>query len=386
MRAVILGRLAAAFLLASIATPGLAQVTNVEGSIADGSQVRIVGSGFGTKPHGAKPYAFFDFGKGESRSSQYSRNSLHEPVMGVLDGKVVASGRSAAWRCKIDPQQLGSEPGSQYDCWAGDGRFGDSLGMPINSAARDFYIFSRVNFNWNGSDAYARRSSWNLKGFRFWGDTNLYLFGAGQTGDADGSVRTVNEYGAAGADVSYPEPVSRWGLRKNTWKVEENFVRQSSANNATDGSWTARSDRVLLGPYTPGSSGNLGSIVNMRTRKERPFSKLAWHQMQYHGFTVADDKYIAYDVVYIDDSWARVVVTDSATWDDGVATSFQELQIPVAWTDTAITAVLRRGVLGELNGRYLYVFNASGQPVSRTGFRLGGGSVPVPRAPQLTVE
>lgn len=373
-------RMGLSLVLAFATTAAVAQVRAVEGTVSDGAQVRIVGSGFGTKPFGAKPYAFWDFGKGESRSSQYSRNAWHEPVIGVLDAAVVANRRAAAWRCKIDTAQVGSEPGSQYDCWAGDGRYGDQLGMQLNTSARDYYLFSRLYYNWDGADAYARRSNWNLKGFRFWGDTNLYVFGAGQSSDPDGSVRTVLEGGTPGADVSYPAPISRFGIKKNVWRVEEHFVRQSSANNATDGLWRARSDRVLTGPYTSGSAGNLGEIVNMRTRTSAPFNKLAWHQAQYHGFQVGDGKYIAYDVVYIDDSWARVIVTDSATWSDTAATTAQEIQIPMTWSDGAIDVVLRAGVLGSLTGKYLYVFKADGSPVSLSGFALGPAA-PAPNPP-----
>lgn len=375
MRASGSGGLAAALLLASLANVAFAQVTNVEGQIADGNQVRIVGSGFGTKPHGAKPYAYFDFGKGIAQSSQYSRNAWHQPVIGVLDVAVKAPNRSGAWRCKIDPQQPGSDGGSQYDCWAGDARYGDSLGMQLNTAARDLYIYTRMLFNWDGADAYARRSDWNMKGYRLWGDTSFYMFGGGQTNEPNGSMRSGLGGGLPGYDISYPEPVSQFGMQKNQWRVEENFVRQSSANGATDGLWTARVNGRLLGAYTSGGAGNLGSIPNMRTRTSRPYDKLAWHQMQYHGFTVADGKFIAYDTVYIDDSWARVVVSEAAAWTDNATVAY-EIQVPVSWSNNAIDLMLRSGTLGNLGGRYLYVFKADGQPVSASGFKLGGPASP----------
>jgi hypothetical protein len=355
-----------------------AQIRSIEGTIADGAQIRLVGSGFGTKPFGAKPYAFFDFGKGQGQSSALSRNSWHAPVNGVLDGAVVAPGRSAAWRCKLDPTQPGSDSGSLYDCWAGDGRYGDVTGMQLNTEARDYYIFARLYYNWDGADAYARRSDWNIKGFRFWGDTSFYVLGAGQTNAPDGATRSGLAGGTPGYDISYPEPVGTFGIQKNAWRVQENFVRQSSANGATDGYWTARVNRVLLGSYTSGGAGNIGDIPNMRTRTSKPFDKLAWHQMQYHGFTTADGKYIAYDTVYIDDSWARVVATDSSTWSDKTETSAYELQVPVSWADGAIDVVLRKGVLGALDGKYLYVFRSDGSLVSSNGFRISGAPAPLP--------
>lgn len=43
----------------AVATGAQAQVTGISGSVADHQVVTISGSGFGTKPNGAKPYAFF---------------------------------------------------------------------------------------------------------------------------------------------------------------------------------------------------------------------------------------------------------------------------------------------------------------------------------------
>ena len=53
--------------------------------------------------------------------------------------------------------------------------------------------------------------------------------------------------------------------------------------------------------------------------------------------------------------------------------------MPVSWSANRIDVVLRKGALGSLSGKYVYVFNASGSPVSTSGFPLaGGGTAPPP--------
>jgi hypothetical protein len=342
-----------------------AQVTSIQGSIADGQQISLIGSNFGTKPNGAKPYAFFDFGRGQAAADANSRTAWGAPDMGVLDSSPVAPGSTRAWKYRIGTDR--------YDVYSGDG--GNGTRFIPKPQGRDLYFFYRIYFNWNGTDAYAKQSDWNFKGFRIWGDTsnnNIYMPGYGQVSDASGSPRAYMEYtGTPGADVLYPSPDTVHGLRKNEWKVEELFLRQSSSTGVGDGLWRMASNGR--------SSGSIQNLVTSSSSYPSRLQNLYWHQDERVGFAAGDGKFFAYDVVYIDDSFARVVVTGNSTWNDGAETAL-EIQVPVAWSTNRIDIVLRKGALGSLSGKYAYVFNSSGNLVSQSGFSLGGGA-PQPNPP-----
>ena len=69
------------------------------------------------------------------------------------------------------------------------------------------------------------------------------------------------------------------------------------------------------------------------------------------------DAFRYFDDLYVDTTWSRVVLADSA---DYSAASVVEPQIPSAWSDASITAQANLGRLTCPATAYLFVFDASG--------------------------
>ena len=74
--------------------------------------------------------------------------------------------------------------------------------------------------------------------------------------------------------------------------------------------------------------------------------------------------FIWVDDVYIDTSWARVMLGNKPNYD---ACTDIEIQVPVKWSSNFITITLNRGALSPCNTYYLYVFDENGN-VNTDGF------------------
>jgi hypothetical protein len=345
----------AASVLSAVAN---AQVTGIQGTIGDHKEVTVVGSGFGSKPNGAKPYAFFEFGRNQSSASSYSRTAWGSPSLGGLTTSGVAPNSSAAWQYNI-----GGDGGDVYS-----GKNASGTRFKPAPGGRDLYVYYRLYLNWDGSDAANARSDWNLKGFRMWAnDTSAPDIVVGYADDqADGNPRVFAE-NTMGNSVY----LSGQGILKNQWKVEEIMLRQSSSRGAADAFWQMTSNGKASSTYP--------NLVTSTSSYPGPYTDLFWHQSERSGFGSSAGKFIAYDLVYIDDSWARVVVSDSATWT--TSGSKVEIQVPMTWSDTKIQLLLRQGALSSLSGKYLYVVNSSGKPVSNNGYPVAAGGAAPAAAP-----
>ncbi len=339
----------------AVAAGAQAQVTGISGSVADHQVVTISGSGFGTKPNGAKPYAFFEFGRGQASASSYSRTAWGAPASGVFNSTMAAPNSKGSWEYRI-----GVDNGDVYSGGGGAGtRF------TPGPAGRDLYVYYRLYMNWDGVDQANARSDWNLKGFRMWSkDTTVPDLVLGYAdSQTDGNPRVLAE------DTMN---TTLWlsgvqGIIKNSWKVEEITMRQSSSVGSADAFWQLTSNGINSPTYS--------NLVTRTSSYPGPYTDLFWHQSERTGFGSSSGKFIAYDLVYIDDSWARVVVTNSSTWNTSSGVKV-EIQVPVTWSNNQIQFLVRQGALDSLSGKYLYVINSSGTPVSTKGFPLTGGSAP----------
>jgi hypothetical protein len=197
-------------------------------------------------------------------------------------------------------------------------------------------------------------TAYNLKGFRIWatvtgtdGHDNNFIFAAvGQSPSAHGVPRLTAEY--TGGHVGYVYNVSPINP-KNTWQTQECFLKQSSGVNVADAQvWMTNG----------GAATTRYSFVSMDTDNANPYRDLAWHQVQSGVFPVGSGYFLGYDVVYVDDSWCRVMVTSSPTWSE--VSQVAEIQIPTAWAAGSITATLRQGEFTSLSGKYLYVVKSDG--------------------------
>lgn len=132
------------------------------------------------------------------------------------------------------------------------------------------------------------------------------------------------------------------------WNTEEWLYRRSSPDVA-DGRLAFRMNNENWGDHNPTVTrtatdsgittfGMYDDLTNVPAGPETP----EW--------------WIGYRDLYYDDTWARVVIGNAATYN---ACTRTEIQIPVAWSDTEISVIPNAGQFEDLSGLWVYVFNAA---------------------------
>jgi len=130
--------------------------------------------------------------------------------------------------------------------------------------------------------------------------------------------------------------------------------------------------------------GILGYRLNNNTRRDWATNRASFDA--YHNFPYTDiyvdnfshnhplgngPDYYYVDDVYIDTTWARVMIGDELNFDD--CTSL-EIQIPIAWNSGTgeISITLNQGAMDSLEGKYLFVIDSTNTP--STGYLLSESS------------
>ncbi len=247
------------------------------------------------------------------------------PGHGSLITDPIAPGSSAAWQHLVD---LSYHQDTYVE------------GLDINPP--DLYVFTRMYFNFDGHEAFVARESyagdscatnaeacWNQKGWRLWHEwTHDWLMGYG-----DDSVEGNPRWGFGVQDGG---TIWDGSIYPHAWHTQDVMVHQSSGVDVPDAwsqvSFNGRGQRVI---ERRSSTSNY----------PEPLTRLYWFQVERTGWTESDGKFYAYDIVYIDDSFCRIVMTDQPTWDDGIEHRV-EIQIPLDWMSEAVTFRVRRPFAG----------------------------------------
>jgi len=197
----------------------------------------------------------------------------------------------------------------------------------------------------------------NLKTNRMWSDffgggapwgNNIYIGYQGAEGINSG--RTFNEYtnvqGATRGFSFYPRV---WHTDQIVYKTSDLDVQNGIFSYVRDGVSVWSENR------------------RWRTNdSERPnkYNQIVFDQVS--NGTGSGPLYIYYDDIYIDKTWARVMLCESQTWAE---CKQHEIQIPVVWSDKEITLNVNFGDLNPDVSAYVYVVDESGA-VNQNGVKL----------------
>jgi hypothetical protein len=314
-----------------------AGITGVTGSVSDRSTITISGSGFGTKPNGAKPFLYWN--PGATASTNLDPNS-----------RMTAWEDAPQWGSILRNQMAPNSVASYEVSVATTGSEAIIDGFAFTSDR--LYLFNKWRVNFDGQQAYAQRADWNMKGWRWWYDDFSHdIVNGFADNEVNGNPRYYMENTSSGPSYA------GMGLPTNAWMTEEWQMVQGDMDVSNANLKVFQNGKQTVNYADKSRTSGYPSKYN----------KLFSHQME--RVSGPSTWKLWYDIVYVDDSWARVVVSDQPTWNTGASQGI-EIQIPTAWSDTSITVVLRQGAFSSLAGKYLYVIGTSGQPVSTTGFQL----------------
>lgn len=319
-------------------------ISSVSGTPSKGQVLTIRGSGFGTKSP-VKPLWYFPFGDGtRGTHPTLSRNQSTSAINGVLG------------------QRSEAAPGSPYvlyyDYQAGAVAMGpDTLSLNSSDVA---YAFWKSKFNMpkrGGPDVF------NYKLVRIFAQGYKQNVYSGENVMIP-EYTAVNNYTNCAECADYSLSGQEW--QEDKWLTDE-VVYRTSGIDASDGQvWYFRN----------------GFKTNKRTYRLRTsempqkYTGITFSHF-YRGLQSGDLGFM--DIVYVDDTWARVVVSDKPTMSDS-QNSAREIQIPVAWADNEIQVSFRAGALPTSSPMYLYIYSADGQR-NLSGYPINCSNCTLPNPP-----
>jgi len=319
-------------------------INSVSGTISNGSSITISGSGFGTKTTPA-PWVWDNFEDG-------------------TNANLVGTSPKGIW-------QEYYSVGTTYPKYSTTAAYAGSLGAKKTTAQAEEFVsygasglnsdemYYSIMFKWtedvindSGAEPVMKLTRLNTQGDFYSPQPSIYT--TLRTGTGNGWT-----YGDArnGTGDLYNEPFLLY-VTLNTWHRIEVYWKLSTAGVA-NGKVEFYIDNVEK------EDGLWDNVITRATGYANQKSdNFLLPMMQSLGSTNIYSFYA--DDVYVDRTRARVEVCNTATWS---ARTRCEIQIPSAWSDTAITFTGNQGTSSNFSNSYLYVIDKNGN-VNSNGYRL----------------
>jgi hypothetical protein len=320
------------------AAPQITDVSAPQGFV-HGATITISGQQFGTKSP-AKPYLWAPFDGslapsplGIVTSWTANQGMTLAQSEGIIGGAAKGNAGSGPWTLRVD-----------------------ATGFAWNDPNQKLYLHKHVKRTFDVSSV-------NWKTFRIWSTdfTTPDMYISVHNGSIN--VEGISNSGGwmYGGDDSKK---SEWMGPINQWFTEEYLLKANSSNSSADATFEVfvSGKRVGWLPYTDYSTKTL----SLRTSdSQRMIINFPVHFVVANATLPAGSTVWA-DNVYMDTTWARVMIGNAPTWN---ASTQREIQIPTAWSSTSLSVVLNQGRLADLRNGYLYVIDANGN-VNANGYPL----------------
>lgn len=313
------------------AESGFTLIDNEDGTFT----INDAQSRFGTKPNAALPVWFFDFGSGSDQP--HPTLSRQQKVVGWNSacGPTTAVSRANATHSMTIDADADLGPVNTSD---------KELTLPANPGGK-YYRYYDVYNDFLGSEIPANH---NFKTHR-WQSVNTQ-----DTPDLPYTINTLNSsyrfyFNGDGGGVYDSILYSANQMTTKRWRTEEEYHRVSSAPGATD---------AVMHGILDGEQKFVRANVDSHNGYDPSSDDYRWDHYKLGNFAVAwsapgVSPWRA-NVLYIDDSWCRVYITDKATWNTAEQKAM-EIQVPTNWLASALTFHKRNGQFSSLSGKHLWV-------------------------------
>lgn len=335
------------------------RITGLSGEPSHGLEVTISGQDFGTKSP-ARPY-FWAPMEGSADPSPLGLvtrwSSIERMAYGAREGidgggALVSVDSSGTWTANVNAEGFSwSDPGQKM--------------YLFRKLKHNFSIFDPVHINW--------------KSWRVWGNVQ-------STGRVTSAMDGVwNGTFAMDHDVEsgqglYPiDPRPAFG-NVGQWNTNEILMRSNTnANGYGDGFFQYRTNGRTTGevPYQAYDGTRHFKLWDAQTNPQLQRNYIV-HGVRANHTMSPSDRYWATDV-YLDTTWARVMIGDAPTLD---ASTHLEIQIPIAWSATAITVVLNTRTFPADKPSYLFVIDQNNNASQGYAF----GTPPPKPPPSISVQ
>ena len=338
-----------------------ASVTSVSGAVTQGNTVQISGSNFGTHSlevewlgnaieQGADGSDFSKAGWDNNwgwSNAKYTSGAIHS---GSKSLKVIVDSPSGLY----------------------NGIFSFQLANPVKADGTLYVTW------WVRKDNQDNTGQWKM--LRLSGNKTivdgaqeLVLFNWNPY-NGGGSKQIVLDPGTSNDQTRWPGD-TYFAFGDNNWYRQELVIKASSLNQNNGTATLTRYDNVSVNSYSAGA--NLRTHVN----SSDTYSYVIWQNYVGNGLQTAN---IWFDDVYIQPTAARVELCDAPSWG---ARTHCEIQVPTAWSGTAITIKANTGSFTNGKPAYLYVLDAGGN-VNASGYpvTIGGSSAVLAAPSNLRVQ
>ena len=312
-------------------------INTVTGDISSGTTLILKGSGF-TEKSNPEPLFWWkaDFGVAPSPLGRLKTWSDSTRFGGNFSTAIVA-------------------PGSQRSVGKNHSGGGAALSR-VDFDSDRLYFFRKtyedfdVTKNWVYKTG-TNLKTFNFKTFRFWSNERNNMFAA-----THGPRTNEYHFELANTDGAiYTDKFTHNHLRQVpfAWKVEEVEYKTSSIGQKD-------------GVFHYYQNGLLATDQKVRTRtSEYPNRYNKVYQSQVSN-GAKDPSIMYYDSLYVDDTWHRVVICKSKTWE---TCHEREIQIPVSWDDKQIEVKLNLGGFDPKSSLFVYIVDKNAA-VNDNGFAL----------------
>lgn len=322
----------------AVANPAKSEM-NISDGTAQGSEVTLSGSGFG--------------GVNNPEPVIWDQVDNQSGYSAVGNGQVVPTNNGAPWTDvsgDIVVKRGGSQRHQYSDASYSSGGGKAFVGNPAGGGAKEELFLSYwVKFD---RDPYERENAAAHKFVRIWGGDHQDLrvswnvWGLGVSNRNAGGTSSSMAYGKPSANESVWE-ADTWHLHEVWVSTEEGRIR-TWVDGKLRIDWENQDTRYLKTDHPNGPRVSL----------------LGWNPAHGEGY-VGDAKFEMDDIL-IQESRARVLLSQSEKWDDS---SHHEYQPVSSWSDGEIEFDLNLGSLDRDGDLYVYVVNQDGE-VNQEGFAL----------------
>ena len=224
-------------------------------------------------------------------------------------------------------------------------------------------VFSKLYMDFWLYIDYSDIKTRNWKPWRFYGDNDQLQMNSGYIGNDFIFVR----YDALGSGMNIGDWVGQ-GYEDKKWYHYEIWYDESDPG-VTNGDVHHFINSQLHG---------LDSSSVMTRTFNHSFNQIRighyWAKDGVPGYPANLGADIYVDDVYIDTSWARVVIGDTSSWNTN---THREIQITSAWSANSISIAMNQGTFASGQQAYLYVIDANGN-MNAAGYPISIGGTTTP--------
>lgn len=323
-------------------------ITGVSGSITHGNSITILGTGFGVKggsdPN--KPLIWADFETSDSPTSLGVITSWH-----VNYDHGTANESYGPLVRTTGGIQYGISASNMVGTWPGiDGRL---LDFRLQLAMTKVYMYGKrrwTHMGYGGS---------GVKYFRIYNNTG---------GDVVASTANNGWFGDEGCFSSGNNQRVTFPL--NVWHTHEFLWKQSTSSNCGADTGNGYFEFIQNGirlqfsnTFATHTSATFGQGNGLRLFDN--------YNAPQDSFMQPDGAKVYQDDLYLDDTWARVMIGNASTF---AASTIREVQIPTSWSDGSIKVQINRGSFGASASAWLYVIDRNNVPSAGLPITFGGGA------------